>query len=74
MRDPKRRALVLRMVKATGLSEPSVYACLNLGRRPTGKLAGKAWDRVMDSYQRREALKAAKAAHAAPAPAAEVAP
>ena len=72
--DHKRRALVLRLIKSTGMAEKSIYECLALSRVPRNKLSAQGWARVMDSYQRREALKAAKAAHTEPAPASEVDP
>lgn len=71
IRDRKRRALVLRLMKATCMAEKSVYECLALSRRPRSKLAAKAWDRVIASAKMREQRKAAQVVQ--PAPAAEVA-
>ena len=53
----KRRELVRKLMKATGLREPTIYVMLSEGRKPINPNALKAWNRVI------------KANAAAPAPA-----
>ena len=45
--DPKRAALVRRLVTATGMSRHGVYKCLNEQRAPGNALALRGWNRVM---------------------------